>query len=405
MIGRLTPFTAQIWARLPIEDGTGKCRLLIEDPRDKTVSRWNAIAQPGNDWCVVWNVRGLRPTTDYSYRVRQDGDLIFGGEALTFRTPGLDSEESIVKLGFGSCSELDRGSSDVFSQVLATECDGMVLLGDTPYIDSTDLNIQRRKHREFLRIEGLRKLARSRPIYSTWDDHDFGGSNADGTLEGKELARRAFSDYRAHSPYGNGEAGIYSSFRHGPVEVFLLDTRYFANTEPPLVAGQPVDGHSLLGAEQWTWLRTNLRVSTAPVKVLACGMVWHDQPEEKVDCWARFAEERDALFHFIGEHAISGVVLVSGDLHQSRVVEHQTIPATGYSIVEFVSSPIHTHTEPEANVPHPGLRKHINAGNVFLQLEVDTQTDSGTVTGRFINKDGDVLHEEVLAIALLQKGD
>lgn len=397
MIGRLTSHSAQIWARLPAAEGKSKCRLLVEDREDRTLSRWNATSMAENDWCVSWEVKGLRPDTEYAYRIRQDGNLIFGGEALVFRTPVANDVEAIVKLGFGSCAEGDEGSSQVFSQMLAAECDTVVLLGDTPYIDSTALHVQRRKHRKFLRTEGLRRLMRCRPLYATWDDHDFGGGNSNGTLAGKVRARQAFTEYRAHPPYGSDGAGIYTRFRQGPVEVFLLDTRYFAGTEP--------DGHSLLGDAQWEWLVRGLTESTATVKVLASGMVWHDMPEEKPDCWARYPAEREALFRKIGQNGISGVVLVSGDLHQSRVVEHQTIPEAGYSIIEFVSSPIHSHTDPDSNVPHPGLIKNVNQGNVFLQLEIDTQTDSGTVSGRIINVQGDTLHEEILAIALMQKGD
>ena len=402
MIGRLTPYTAHIWARLPHAGEEANCRLLVEDRVDQTLSRWNARATADRDWCVLWKVKGLRPDTEYAYRIRQGGDLVFGGEALTFRTPVADGIDGVVKIGFGSCAESDSVSSAVFDRVLTSDCDAMVLLGDTPYIDSTELDVQRRKHREFLRVEGVRKLARCRPVYATWDDHDYGGSNADGLLEGKERSRQAFMEYRAHPPYGGDDGGIYSSFRNGAVEVFLLDTRSFANVEE---ATQSSGQRSMLGAAQWAWLTEGLIDSRATVKVLACGTVWHDMPKEKPDCWARHPAERDALFRFIGENSISGVVMVAGDLHQSRVVEHQTIPTAGYSIVEFVSSPIHSHTEPESNFPHPGLRRHINAGNVFLQLEVDTQTDSGTVSGRFIDKAGKVLHEEILPIPLLQKGD
>ena len=420
MVGRVTPYSAQIWARLPSAepDGSCKCRLLVENRDDRTLSRWNADSKPDSDWCVQWSVGGLRPATTYHYRIRRDGDLVFGGDALTFTTPDVDATENVtVKLAFGSCAELDAGSSAVFRQMANTKSDAVVLLGDTPYIDSLYMNVMRRKHRRFLDIDGLRELIRSRPVYAIWDDHDYGGSDLDGTFDGKEASRKVFTEYRAHPPYGQDGAGIYSSFRHGPVEVFLLDTRFFANIEkipadrlPNRRAGGSGsnDGdppRSLLGNQQWQWLTAKLIDSTAPVKLLACGTAWHDVAPDKSDGWGAYSEERDALFEFVGEQQIHGVVLVSGDLHQSRVIEHQTIPVVGYTIVEFVSSPIHDHTEPDANTPHPGLIKHIDEGNVFLQVEIDTGTDAGLVTGRFINKDGDVLHEEIVPIALLQMGD
>ena len=57
---------------------------------------------------------------------------------------------------------------------------GLVLLGDTPYIDSTVLQVAREKHREFLSIPELSRFMGQRPVWGTWDDHDFGRNNSDG---------------------------------------------------------------------------------------------------------------------------------------------------------------------------------------------------------------------------------
>jgi alkaline phosphatase D len=402
MIGHVTSRTALIWARLPAPESIGSCRLIVSSADGAEVSKWNSQAKSVHDWCVRWKVSGLRPGNDYHYRIKQDGNLLFGGKQLKFSTPHDPAEPTIVKLAFGSCANEDEGTRDVFKQVLKTESDVMVLLGDTPYIDKTDLATQRTRHREFLDADGLRELARQIPVYGTWDDHDFGASNADGKLEGKEWSRQAFTEYRGNPSSGDGETGIYTNFRRGPVEVFILDTRYFANTE----ISRLVDGaQSMLGAHQWKWLSESLLSSTAPVKILACGAVWYDLPEGKPDCWARYAAERDAIFRWIGENGIMGVVLVSGDVHQSRVVEHPTGVSAGYPITEFVSSPMHHQLSPDANTPHPGLIKHLDVPNIFLQLEVDTISDAGTIIGRFIDKSGKVWHEEILAVTLLQKGD
>ena len=402
MIGHVSSRSAKIWARLPAPESIGRCRLIIRDELGADVSKWRAQAKGASDWCVEWNVTGLRPGRSYSYRIRQDGNLIFGGSSLTFSTPLEPREPAAVRIGFGSCANEDAGTAELMREVISSETDAMVLLGDTPYIDSTDLAVQRKRHREFLLADGIREVARVMPLYGTWDDHDFGGSNVDGTLQGKNASRQAFEEYRANPSYGDALDGIYTSFRRGPVEVFLLDTRYFANTEKSPLAP---DAPSMLGAAQWKWLSERLLASTAAVKVLACGAVWYDLPEGKPDCWARYSGERDALFQWLGDNGITGVVLVSGDVHQSRVVEHPTEQAAGYSIVEFVSSPMHHHTEPKANTPHSGLIVHMDEPNIFLQLEVDTESDAGTIVGRFINKAGKVLHEEILAVALLQRGD
>ena len=99
----------------------------------------------------------------------------------------------------------------------------MLLCGDTPYIDTSDLATNRRRHREFLAQPGLAELIRTRPTLGTWDDHDFGANDSDATKVYRETIRQVFTEYRALQSFGENGEGIYTSFRRGPVEVFLID--------------------------------------------------------------------------------------------------------------------------------------------------------------------------------------
>ena len=66
------------------------------------------------------------------------------------------------------------------------------LLGDTPYIDTTDLKVQRRRYREFsAEVPAFADLVAHTPVYGTWDDHDFGRNDTDGNLEGKANSRQS----------------------------------------------------------------------------------------------------------------------------------------------------------------------------------------------------------------------
>ena len=68
----------------------------------------------------------------------------------------------------------------------------------------------RAKHRRFLEVPELACLARTLPVWGTWDDHDFGKNDADGTLPGKAETRRAFVEYRAH--VNDGDGGVFLRF-------------------------------------------------------------------------------------------------------------------------------------------------------------------------------------------------
>jgi len=109
-------------------------------------------------------------------------------------------------------------------------------------------------------------LGKKIPLWGTWDDHDFGGNDTDGNVKDKETIRKVFREYRAHHQFGENDQGIYTRFRRGPVEVFLLDARYFAQTEP-----SPVDPNktTCLGRQQWNWLLKGLQQSDAPFKLIA----------------------------------------------------------------------------------------------------------------------------------------
>lgn len=124
--------------------------------------------------------------------------------------------------------------------------------------------------------------------------------------QGQRVARAVFVDYHAHAGFGDGERGMHTRFRRGPVEL-LLDTRSFADGGPsPLATGE----RTLLGEGQLAWLQAGLRASTAPCKVLAGGVVWNQGVRpNKADCWGNWLPERDALLRWLGSAGIEGVVL------------------------------------------------------------------------------------------------
>ena len=274
-----------------------------------------------------------------------------------------------------------------------------VLLGDTPYIDSMELDVQRTRYAEFAAVPDFASLLRNRPLYATWDDHDFGANDSDGQLAGKDDARRAFIEYHANPSYGEGDQGVYTKFRQGGVEVFLLDTRYFAGTEPsPVAAGQP----TLLGTRQWEWLRRELRASTAPFKLLASGMIWNGAVRPgKPDHWGSYPGEREALFRFIGQERIPVVVLAGGDVHRTRVLRYDTTDLAGYPLTELITSPIHAGVIDAANAPHPALVHDSGEPHAFLLMTVDTTVTPATLVAQFQNAEGRELYSLTLDTAIL----
>lgn len=387
-LGHLTPSRASVWARF---SSPGEYRLVALGPRGEASARVEAKAE--SNQTVVWHLSGLEPQSTYRYEITRQGRTLFSAPDAFFVTPATQDTPSITRLAIGSCAREAEGDAAVWRRMAGLEPHAVVLLGDTPYIDSTDLEVQRTRYGEFAAVPDFAELIRSRPLYATWDDHDFGANDTDGQLPGKENSRQAFVEFHANPSYGDGQEGVYTKFVIGGTEVFLLDTRYFAGTEMSPIA----DGPTLLGTKQWEWLSEGLRSSTAPFKLLASGLVWNGAVRPgKRDHWDSYRPERDALFRFIGEEGITGVVLLGGDVHRTRVLRYDTEDAVGYALTELITSPIHSGVIEEANAPHPALVHDSGEPHSFLLMTIDTTVTPPTLHAQFQNAEGRELYSLTL---------
>lgn len=382
ILGDATPSSMMVWMRVV---ASGRYILHVRGQNGEAVGTWTARASAANDHCIMWTASGLNPATRYHYRVMREDQPIADAPDQIFTTPPAPHHPSKVTLAISSCAREDASSRAVWNRMAQENVDAVLLLGDTPYIDSTRLADQMRRHDEFAAVPEYQKLLQSRPCWWTWDDHDFAGNDSSGLSVGKENSRHAFTRYRPQRQYGDGQNGIYTSFRYGAVEVFLLDTRWFAMTQASFA--DPVKP-GLLGNAQWQWLQQGLISSTAPFKILASGIIWDDKENSESDDWGTYRHELDAIRRFIGDEKISGVILMGGDIHASRVLRYPTKDVVGYDLVQFIASPIHGSVISSLNVFNKNLLRSAVEPNVFLRIEVDSQTTPPALTASLINAFG-----------------
>lgn len=385
VLGHSDETTAMVWIRASV---TGEFTLEVTPETGGEAVVLKEAALETNDLCIHWKVDGLLPGLRYRYRILQEDKVVAGdaGQILT-AAPRADSSAR-VRLAISSCATEDADSRAVWNRMAAEQVDAVILIGDTPYIDSTELEKQTQRHREFAAVPEYQTLLRSRPCWWTWDDHDFAGNDASGLAAGKENTRLVFTRYRPQIEFGDGSGGIYTSFRRGPVEVFMLDTRWFSMTEPSFAGSHRP---TMLGAKQWAWLQKGLLSSTAPFKLLACGVIWDDKENFESDDWGTYQHELSAIRKFIGEKAITGVILVGGDIHASRVLQYKTQKSIGYDLVQFIASPIHGSTIPSLNVYNPDLVRSAVEPNVFLRVDADSTVSPAEFHAALINKSGETV--------------
>ncbi|QDU55040.1 alkaline phosphatase D family protein [Aeoliella mucimassa] len=396
MVGHVDTESARIWFR-PSDDQrhitTWQCSVQSSDGRTVTATK---TPDADHDFTLLFDVDGLEPATEYQYEITPitDGSEVETFGPFKFSTDTMAGTPTKMVLSMGSCAPSDPNY--VWTRIVDEGCEGFIFLGDTPYVDSGDLKVAREKHRRFLSQPEIAKMVANMPCWGTWDDHDFGRNDGHGDFPGKHVCRTAFTEYRANrefghradgalqtDPFGDGR-GVYTSFRRGPLEVFLIDPRWFSRTEPSWADPSQT---TCIGKVQWEWLKQGLTSSTATFKALATGMIWDDKTNSEKDDWHTYRYERDAIYDFIRNQAIPGCFLIGGDIHVSRALNYG--PRVGYDLWQFIVSPLHAGVIPELDVPHPNLVHHAQEPHVFLRIEIDTHLSPATLKAEWINRDGE----------------
>nr|MBI1231658.1 alkaline phosphatase family protein [Cytophagales bacterium] len=180
--------------------------------------------------------------------------------------------------------------------------------------------------------------------------------------------------------------GIYFKTSIGPVDVIMLDNRFFRDKETG----------AFLGEGQMDWLEKQLLESTGEFIILSCGTMWSDYVSNGKDSWGVWDPEgRERIFQLIEKHRIPGVLLISGDRHGARGF---TIPReSGYSFYEFEPASLGGRHGPSATNPDWETQLFgFDNTYAFGEFTFDTQLDDPEVTFRLIREDGEILYTLVL---------
>lgn len=342
MLGAPAPDSIRVWVQgaaghevaLEVADDSGRSQRLSAARR--------LSADEG--FAAVLKVEGLEPDHDYRYQVLIDGvpDPYLGSLLpMRTRTAPAPGSATAFTLAMGSCVRYaDDPVQAIWPAVLAARPDLFLWLGDNVYGETLRPETLDREYRRQRAVPGFQPVARSVPQIAIWDDHDFGLNDSDRSSPLREQSLATFRRYWANPAYGEGDGGIYFQQRYGAVDLFCLDNRYWRD------ANDAPNGpdKTMLGRRQMEWLRDSLKASAAVFKVLACGSGWSLAKGQGGDSWAAFVHERDALFDFIRDEGIEGVVLVSGDTHVGELNVMPWSERGGYDLYDLVTSPLAQRT-------------------------------------------------------------
>jgi len=365
MLGAVTDTTIKIWVR-----ASGPASASIQ--YQPAGGSWSQALLAGpvallaaNDFTGVISIGGLVPGSLYDYRLLLDG-AVQPESSATFKTlpaAGIPSQFSFV---FGADIHHDYQPHYGFDRMRALQPNFAMLIGDQMYIDldsgtEADFWNAYRNNRDL----SFQNFAKRVPLFTTWDDHDYGNNDTDGSYPLKVESRAAFGKYWANPSFVEQNGAIYYKFAVANTEFFMLDTRW--NREP---------GVTMLGAAQNQWLREQLLASTAKFKFIVSSVPWSDFGTTGDDSWVGYQNERSALFQFIAQNSIRNVVLLSGDQHWSGafLIDYPVyqIDHNVQGFFEFEPTPLSAFTRAAPMISDPQVLFLEDIGLNYGLIRVDT---------------------------------
>lgn len=400
IVGGLTHEGAYLWGKA---GGPGHLHAWLgrePDLKDAAPAGQSLPLRPEDGFAGVAPVKVLQPNARYYYDLRLDSGA--PDPALepypSFITAPRPGDRKPFSFAFGSCFRpMNENGGQIFHSLEKRRQEEnlrfWLLLGDQIYADAyknngigriaCTLEDYRSVYDYTWSRPPFRSLLARLPAYMTLDDHevddDWTWTDPDRRwaqipiwdqvirwLQGRPREERRIPRQRVqdalqaywehqgmHAPpferpprlnergqyfMEQGEPGSLAyTFIFGAAAFFVIDTRSMR------IKGRKA--HTMLGERQWQLLQDWLLdvKDRYPVKFLVSSSaflfrMWADLARDR---WSGFADDRDALLHFIAAHGIEGVYILSGDLHSAQAVRATLYGPQGRSIPvwEFCSSP------------------------------------------------------------------
>lgn len=236
-----------------------------------------------------------------------------------------------TRIAFGCCMD-HRERQAVFDTLTFADPEVFVYLGNTLDVSADDMDDMLEAYDVFNRFRGPKVLRRQSAVLSVWNKTDYqiaGHAGANNPL--KYAVRNHFltfwrepiSSPRMFQQHGIAKAVIFGESPHR-VQVIVLDGRWnrdaltevdwFERIRRSFDAETgtylPNPAGTLLGEEQWQWLREQLQ-QPAEVRVLMSATPFF-APANGYDSWALYAREQQRLIDMLQQLQPKRLVLASG---------------------------------------------------------------------------------------------
>jgi len=334
VVGAVTDTTARVFART---NTASRVQIRYGTKPDLSDAQRSSVqaTDTSTDFTTIIPLTGLAPSTTYYVDV-----LVNDASQLTapypyfktFPPPGSSQNFSFVLLTDSSITR--NRYVKTFLNADAEHPDFVILGGDFPHGRPNTLE---KKEWNFKAIYSAGTSPAMRDFVKTilahyavahmWDDHDYGPDNGDKTYALKQMSLQVLREY--FPTYPMTQYGDWQKFSYGQADFFLLDARSQRDSalSPNTLTKSMLDGDHLGAQGQLTWLENGLKQSTARWKFMISPVPFN-ATSKPTDSWAAFPAERRALIDFIQTNNITGIIILSGDLHMGGIDDgtHSTFP-------------------------------------------------------------------------------
>ncbi len=282
-----------------------------------------------SDYTTHFFLENLEPSTTYEYRV-----LDREGSFRTPPPPGQHEDFGFVVFADAVSDDqgepmdtyLTAGTFDISFALQIGDLDHRNPGTEIPYDVENWRQMYREQLAEYAQGETLQQEIISKaPLFHVWDDHDYGADDVCHDAPFKDISTQAFYEYfPVPADMPNRAQGIWHKITWGIAELYMLDLRS-QRADGDLKDGpdKSMLAYNDIEDDQKTWLKRELRDSTAVWKFLISSSVWnpHSKP---TDSWQVFSTERMELLDFFEENDITGVIVISGDIHSGGGIDDGT---------------------------------------------------------------------------------
>jgi phosphodiesterase/alkaline phosphatase D-like protein len=381
---------------------------------------WQSV-DPKADWSIHFQLRDLRASARYFYRVEYRTSAIATSERsdlYSFVTAPPPNERAAVQFILTTCQDL-RGFN-TYVPMTAQNPDFCISDGDNVYYDGQGdaRNVPEawQAYQQMFGLPPMKEFYRNVSGYFLKDDHDYRFNDCDPHMKGVwvNAAKKGSPKAKFMETQGNRKLDVnwlsaedgarvfgqvfpmsekpYRTFRWGRgIQLWLLENREFRSPN------DAPDGpeKTIWGAEQKAWLKKTLlasdadfRIIVSPNPIIGPDRIMKGDNQANIN---GFWYEGQAFLDWLIENKLTNVVLMNGDRHWQY---HSIDKRHGRNIPEFSCGPTDDdHVQP-VPPPYDGVDRPYSASRGgFLTIKYDP---SRALNFQFFSVKGEGLYEHTI---------